>query len=223
VTVSWRVNCLGNCNHPLGQLSLASLRSLNRVPASAEVRRESHRCRVAGKHCNPIWHVISCSGVVEFHELLCSCFTLLLRCWTGSQWRSLNKGVTATWRTRRHSDGGIKNGLQTLKVAGWKTRSRGLEDPPTRRYSSPTDCARDWWQEYLVQRPLDRPYALDAQSLARHWHRGLECDDDGGQVRTRCTASWMRSAATCWRSSTVTRHRYSLIHYIPCVSKTTLV
>ena len=43
----WRVNCLGNCNHHLGQLSLASLRVANRVPASAGLRRESHR--VAGR------------------------------------------------------------------------------------------------------------------------------------------------------------------------------
>ena len=35
----WLVNCLGNCNHHLGQLSLASpLGSLNRVPASAGVK-----------------------------------------------------------------------------------------------------------------------------------------------------------------------------------------
>ena len=31
----WRVNCLRNCNHYLGQLSLASL---NRVPVSAGVK-----------------------------------------------------------------------------------------------------------------------------------------------------------------------------------------
>ena len=34
---------------------------LNRVPASAGVRRESHRCRAQVTLCDPIWHVISCS------------------------------------------------------------------------------------------------------------------------------------------------------------------
>ena len=46
--------------------------SLNRVPASAGVRRESHRCRVAG---NTVWSHMACdfsSGVVKFTN----CYTL---------------------------------------------------------------------------------------------------------------------------------------------------
>ena len=36
----WCVNCLGNCNHHLGQLSLASLRgSLNRASAGVKVQK----------------------------------------------------------------------------------------------------------------------------------------------------------------------------------------
>ena len=49
--------------------------SLNQVPALAGVRSTAAGWQVT--LCDPIWHVISRSGVVKFHGLLYSCFTLL--------------------------------------------------------------------------------------------------------------------------------------------------
>ena len=87
----WQINCLGNCNHHLHQLSLASLRGAKSSTSFGWGKRgkvTSARWQVT--LCDPIWHVISRSGVVKFtviqytvyftdrHSLMC--------CPTHSQW-----------------------------------------------------------------------------------------------------------------------------------------
>jgi len=52
--------------------------SLNRVPASAGVRRECHLCRVAVTLCDPMWHVSSRSGVATLRTAIHLLLLLLL-------------------------------------------------------------------------------------------------------------------------------------------------
>jgi len=54
------------------------------------------------------------------------------------------------------------------------------------------------------------PTGLDAWCPVWPWHRYLKCDGDDGQMITKCTPSWVRSAAVSCCSSTATHHLYSL-------------
>ena len=145
--------------------------SLNRVPASAGVRRESHRCQVAGNTVWSIWHVISCSGVVKFHELLDSCFTFTSYFTIPSSWQLFGvKYVSSVCVDDRKRNSIRRRSPRTQKTA--KTRRTKCRRTHHHRIRSLSRSAVSQWCRRMWWRPPVRDL-----SMINHQYAALVCND----------------------------------------------